>query len=175
MNIFTKTALALLLSAGIAQAQDYTLGDLEISHPSAFETAKSANVGGGYMAITNTGSVDDTLLAVHVAEIPRIELHLSATDENGVATMTKQDGIPVPAGETVTLMPGGLHVMFMGLGGDPFEVGEKINATLVFANAGEIEVAFDVEARTAGDHGGMKHGDHGTMDHSDHSDETKSD
>ena len=167
MNILTKSAIAVLLSAGIAQAADYKLGDLKIDHPRAFETAKSANVGGGYMTITNTGNSDDTLINVRVDEIPRIELHLSATDENGVATMTKQDGgIPLPAGETVMLMPGGLHVMFMGLGGDPFEIGEQISATLVFENAGEIDVAFDVEARSASDHSGMKHGDHSTMDHS---------
>ncbi len=170
MNILTRSALAVLLSAGIAQAHDYTLGDLQIAHPRAFETAKSANVGGGYMSITNTGATDDTLVDVRVAEIPRIELHLSATDENGVATMTKQEGgIALPAGETVMLMPGGLHVMFMGLGGDPFEVGEKINATLVFETAGEIDINFNIEARTAGDHGGMKHGD------MDHSADTKSD
>lgn len=167
MNILTKTAFAVLLSAGIAQAGDYMLGHLKIDHPRAFETAKSANVGGGYMTIINTGSSDDTLIGVRVAEIPRIELHLSATDENGVATMTKQEGgIPLPAGETVMLRPGGLHVMFMGLGGDPFEIGEQIKATLVFEIAGEIDIAFDVEARSAGDHGGMKHGGHGTMDHS---------
>ncbi|WP_298858215.1 copper chaperone PCu(A)C [uncultured Sulfitobacter sp.] len=167
MNIFTKSALAVLLSAGIAQAGNYTLGDLKIEHPRAFETAKNAKVGGGYMTLTNNGGVDDTLVEVRVAEIPRIELHLSETDANGVATMTEQKGgIPVPAGKTVMLMPGGLHVMFMGLGGDPFELGEQINATLVFEQAGEIDIAFDVVARTAGDHGTMKHGDHGTMDNS---------
>lgn len=172
MNILTKAAFAVLFSAGIAQANDYTLGDLNIEHPRTFETAKSAKVGGGYMTITNTGSSDDTLIEVRVADISRIELHLSATDANGVATMTEQEGgIPLPAGEAVSLMPGGLHVMFMGLS-DPFEIGETISATLVFETAGEIDVAFDVTARTAGDHGGMKHGDHGTMDHSG---ETKSD
>ena len=173
MNIFTKSALAVLLSADIAQAGDYMFGDLKIEHPRAFETAQNAKVGGGYMTITNSGSADDTLVEVRVVNIPRIELHLSETDANGVATMTKQEGgILVPAGETVTLKPGGLHVMFMGLGGDPFEVGEQISATIVFKQAGKIDIAFAVEARTAGDHVAMKHGDHGTMDHSG---ETKSD
>lgn len=163
MNILTKAALAVFLTAGIAQAADYALGDLNIAQPRTFETAKSASVGGGYMTITNTGSADDSLIEVRVADIPRIELHLSATDENGVATMREQEGgILIPAGETVTLMPGGLHVMFMGLGA-PFEAGAQINATLVFESAGEIDVAFDVQQRTAGDHGAMKHGN---MDHS---------
>ena len=62
----------------------------------------------------------------------------------------------VPAGETVTLEPGGYHVMFVGLAGDPFEVGDAFPATLVFEKAGEIEVVFEVEKRNH------------TQDHSNH-------
>ncbi|MDP5359854.1 MAG: copper chaperone PCu(A)C, partial [Paracoccaceae bacterium] len=60
----------------------------------------------------------------------------------------------------VQLAPGGLHVMFMGLGGDPFEVGETFPATLVFEKAGEVEVVFYVEERTAEamDHSGHQMG-----------------
>ncbi len=116
------------------------------------------------MTLMNTGTEADRLMEVRVDDIPRIELHLSETDANGVATMTKQDGIIVPAGETVTLQPGGLHVMFMGLNGDPFEVGEELNATLVFEEAGEIDVIFNVEARTAETHSGMDHSGHKKSD-----------
>ena len=69
--------------------------------------------------------------------------------------------IEIPAGETVKLKPGGLHVMFMGLE-DPLTEGENIPATLVFENAGEVEVTFNVEARD-GDHSGHDHSGH---DHS---------
>ena len=41
--------------------------------------------------------------------------------------------------------PGGLHVMFMGLNGDPFETGESFDAVLVFEAAGEVPVTFYVE------------------------------
>jgi copper(I)-binding protein len=164
MTFFTKTALAVLLSTGMAHAHDYTVGDITIAHPMAFETAKTANVGGGYMTLTNAGEAPDRLMEVRVAQIPRVELHLSETDAKGVARMTKQDGISLPAGETVALEPGGLHVMFMGLNGDPFEVGEKIEATLVFETAGEIAVTFNVEARTAQTHGGADHSGHKMAD-----------
>jgi copper(I)-binding protein len=160
MNIFTKSVAAVLLTAGMAHAHEYKAGDISIVHPTAFETAQSASVGGGYMTITNNGTAPDRLIAVRVAEIPRIELHLSETDENGVARMIKQDGIPLPVGEAVMLKPGGLHVMFMGLNGDPFEVGEEINATLVFETAGEVDVVFNVEARSADNHSGMDHSGH---------------
>jgi len=118
------------------------------------------------MTIQNTGATDDILIEVRVPSIPRVEFHLSETDANGVARMIHQaDGIPVPAGETVSLQPGGLHVMFMGLNGDPFEVDEKIDATLVFEKAGELAVTFNVEARSAANHGGTDHSGH-KMEHS---------
>lgn len=165
MKTLIQTAIAALLLTGAAQAHDYTLGGINVTHPMAFETAKNANVGGGYMTIENTTDTADKLLEVRVADIPRVELHLSETDANGVARMIKQDGIEIPAGETVLLQPGGLHVMFMELGGNAFELDEKISATLVFENAGEMNVEFNVEARSAGDHGGMDHSKmgHGTM------------
>jgi hypothetical protein len=52
--------------------------------------------------------------------------------------------------------------MFMGLDGDPFEVGERIPATLVFERAGEIEVEFWVEPRDGGMTGHEEH-DHGSI------------
>jgi copper(I)-binding protein len=164
MNFFTNAAAAVLLTAGMAHSHEYTAGDINVIHPMAFETAKTANVGGGYMGITNNGTAPDRLVEVRVTDIPRIELHLSETDANGIARMTKQDGIALPAGATVLLQPGGLHVMFMGLNGDPFEVGEEINATLVFEAAGEVEVIFNVEARSADDHSGMDHSGHKMSD-----------
>ncbi|MEQ6201788.1 copper chaperone PCu(A)C [Sulfitobacter sp. HNIBRBA2951] len=157
MKFILSATAAILLSAATVSAHEYTVGALQIDHPRAFETAPSVKVGGGYMAITNTGDTDDTLLEVRTPSVPRVELHLSETDANGVARMTKQDGVPIPAGDTVTLIPGGLHVMFMGLGEDRFELGEKVDATLVFENAGTVDVQFSIEERTSDTHNGMDH------------------
>ncbi|KEJ88729.1 copper chaperone PCu(A)C [Sulfitobacter donghicola] len=152
-------ATAAIITASAAFAHDYKVGPLSVMHPKTFATAKNAKVGGGYMMIENTSDMDDKLIAVRVADIPRIELHLSETDANGVARMIKQDGIAIPAGETVTLKPGGLHVMFMGLGNKSFILGEKLDATLVFEKAGELAVQFNIEERGEHDHGAMKHTD----------------
>ena len=89
-----------------------------------------------------------------------VSLHETTTDDMGVARMSHIDGLDLPAGETVTLKPGGLHIMFMGLDGDPFEEGEKIPATLTFEKAGTLEVIFNVESRRGHDAGGMDHGAH---------------
>lgn len=139
----------LLLLPGVSTAHDYRAGNLIIAHPFALETSRSAMTGAGYLTITNTGSTDDQLLAVS-ADFPRVTLHRTQV-ENHIATMQAHERIVIPAGETVTLEPGGYHVMFMGLDGDPFEVGEEIPATLTFSNAGDIAVLFKVEPREDAD------------------------
>ncbi len=81
--------------------------------------------------------------------------------------MFQIDGVEIAPGESITLQPGQKHVMFMGLNGDPFEAGEEIPATLVFENAGRVEIIFSVETAEelaeslgiAAGHGGG-HGDH---------------
>jgi copper(I)-binding protein len=118
--------------------------------------------GAGYMTITNTGSEPDRLLALR-ADFPRVSLHGTQTDAQGVTRMVPVEGIAIAPGETVTLAPGGMHVMFMGLDGDPFEEGERIPATLVFERAGEIAVEFWVEPRTGATIGHESH-DKGALD-----------
>ena len=133
----------------LAAAHDYKLGDLGIIHPMAFETPVTAKTGAGYVIIANDGETDDALLEVR-AEFPKVMLHKSE-EKDGIASMTHVDKIDIPAGEVVELAPGGFHVMFMGLGGDPFEHGETVKATLVFEQAGEVEVEFKVVPRGAED------------------------
>ena len=148
-------AMALLAFAAPASAHEFKVGDLVVDHPMAFETAATAMSGGGYLTVTNTGTTDDRLIAVE-ADFPRVMLHTTEMTD-GVAKMRHVDGVDIPAGETVTLAPGGYHVMFMGLDGDPFEVGETVPATLIFENAGALDVVFNIEER-----------DGEAMDHSDH-------
>ncbi|MGZ2257052.1 copper chaperone PCu(A)C [Roseobacter sp. A03A-229] len=158
MTRLTLAASAALFALSTAAfAHDYTVGDLVIDHPMAFNTAPTAKSGGGYLTITNTGDTDDKLIGVR-ADFPKVELH-TTEEKDGVARMMHVEAIEIPAGETVALEPGGLHVMFMGLGGDGFDVGEKIPATLIFETAGELEVQFSIEERgAAAEHDHSSHG-----------------
>lgn len=146
MKLFSfAAAAALSLLAQTAIAHEFKVGDLIIDHPMALETFQTAMTGAGYLSVTNSGTEEDRLIAVE-ADFPRVMLHTSVTT-NDIVTMSEVQGIAIPAGETITLEPGGFHVMFMGLNGDPFEVGETFPATLVFEKAGRLDVVFNVEAR----------------------------
>ncbi len=159
MTRFSLAAAAAITLATSATAHEYKIGDLVVDHPMAFETAKTAQTAGGFMTISNTGDTADRLVAVE-ADFPRVEIHTTEMDGDIARMMRLEDGIELPAGGEVMLKPGGFHVMFMGLRGDPFEVGEEVPATLVFENAGSLEVTFKVEERTMGAHSGMDHSAH---------------
>ncbi|MEO0930830.1 MAG: copper chaperone PCu(A)C [Pseudomonadota bacterium] len=147
----------LALLPGAAIAHGYAEGDLAIAHPIVFETPATAQSGAGYLTIFNHGDTDDQLLVVK-ADFPRVMLHQTEVTD-GIAKMTHVDSIKIPAREVVALEPGGMHVMFMRLAGDPFTIGEEFEATLVFEKAGEMHVVFKVEARP---------GDSVEIDHSGH-------
>lgn len=159
-RIFAALVAAASL-AGTAGAHDYKLGDLEIGHPYAIATPASAKSGAGYLSITNIGSQPDRLLAVK-ANFPMVVVHSTEVDAAGVARMTAVDGLEIAPGETVTLAPGGMHVMFMGLTA-PWAAGDEIDATLVFEKAGQIEVQFQVQPRGEGAGGQMQNMDQGAM------------
>jgi copper(I)-binding protein len=54
-----------------------------------------------------------------------------------------EGGIEIPAGETVVLAPGGLHVMFLGID-VPFKDGECLELVLQFEKAGEVPVVLTI-------------------------------
>jgi copper(I)-binding protein len=63
-------------------------------------------------------------------------------------------GLPVEAGKTVALAPGGYHLMMMDLKG-PLKKGDKVPVTLTFEKAGKVDVTLDVEGIGAQKPSGM--------------------
>jgi len=59
------------------------------------------------------------------------------------------DGLPLPAGESVSLAPGGTHLMLMGLTG-PLSAGDQVPLTLSFETGPRITLQVPVRAVGAG-------------------------
>lgn len=132
-------------AAAVAPADTDTvkLGDLELTGGFARAMLPGQPVGGGFITIKNAGSSDDRLVSVQSSVAGDVELHEMAV-VNDVMKMRKlADGIPVPAGQTVELKPGGLHMMFMAVK-EPFVEGGKVTATLTFEKAGTVDVVLPV-------------------------------
>ncbi|HRO91899.1 MAG TPA: copper chaperone PCu(A)C [Promineifilum sp.] len=100
--------------------------------------------GAVYMTITNGTADDDALIDAAVPGCDAVELH-EMIMENDVMVMRQMEGnrIPIPAGETVVLQRGGLHVMCIGKTAE-FAVGESVPVTLTFEKAGTMEVTAEV-------------------------------
>lgn len=148
MSRFLTRAAAGALFATVALtapafAEDVTLGALTISAPWARATPPGAPTGAGYLTITNAGSTADTLTAVSTPAAATGELHEMAA-KDGIMTMRQvAGGIAIPAGGTVTLKPGGYHLMFITLKA-PLKQGGTLPVTLTFAKAGTVEADFPI-------------------------------
>jgi copper(I)-binding protein len=119
--------------------------EIDVHDPWARATPPGASVAGGYLRLHNSGSADDRLVAVESSAAASVEIHSMSMD-GGVMRMRRLDaGLPLPAGETVALEPGGLHLMFIRPT-QPFAEGAQISATLRFERAGPQVVEFPVRA-----------------------------
>jgi len=141
-------------------AKSWTAGDLVITGAFARATLPHAPVGGGYFAVTNNGTADDALTSASSPAAGTVQLHAMSM-QNGVMKMQElPDGVPVPAGKTVTLTPDGLHLMFTDLK-QPFVKGQAIPVTLTFAKAGSVTIELavgDIAAKSPGSDAGAMSG-----------------
>jgi periplasmic copper chaperone A len=154
-------ALALVMTAAPALAQEFKAGDVVVEKPWARATPKGAAVGAGYLTILNNGAAPDSLTG-GAADFGAIEIH-EMKSEDGVMQMRQiTGGLAIPAHGSVTLAPGGYHLMFTHLS-HPLTKGETVKATLNFEHAGAVAVEFKVVGVGAPNAGGMKGGDMGGM------------
>ena len=137
------TGIGLGLAALAANAHDFRIGNLTIDHPYARPTVPGQAVGGGFMSIANKGA-DDRLLSATSAAAKSVEMHTMSMDGD-VMRMRQVDAIALPAGKTVDLRPGALHLMFMGLKA-PLKAGDVLAVKLRFEKAGEVMVKVNVQA-----------------------------
>lgn len=138
------------------------LGDLTLSGHWTRAMLPGQKAGGGFVTIVNNGGDDDRLVAVSTPGVARSEIHEMAVVDDVMKMRALGEGLPLPAGETVELKPGGFHLMFMGVE-QPFKEGGMVPVVLTFEQAGDVELMLPVmPANTKS----MGHGDH------DHGDKT---
>lgn len=152
MSARIATFLGLLLLVGSAIAHEYSSHGVTVVHPWARATPGGAKVGSAFFEMKAARGHNDRLIGARSPVAGSAELH-NHIMEGGIARMRSVDGIAVRAGRSVVLKPGGYHVMLMGLMG-PLKEGDLLKLTLVFENAGEIEVDATLEPVGAtGPHG----------------------
>lgn len=156
-------ALFLGLLGAAVSADPLSQGDLVLSQGYVRAMPPNAPVAGGYVTIANHGSQDDRLIAARSPQAGEVQIHEMTMQGDVMKMRELPDGLPIPAGGTVELKPGGYHLMFMQVA-KPFAEGETVETTLVFEKAGEIALPLPVQARNAASRAPQGH----SSDHSGH-------
>jgi len=152
-------AAAAVVLAGAAYAES---AKIMVQDQYARVSAKGAKSGAAFMEIMNMAPEADQLIAAHSDVAKRVELHTHMESGDGVMKMMHvEEGFAIPAEGMHRLQRGGDHVMFMGLT-QALEHGDTVKVTLVFKNAGEMEIEIPVDLERKPTEGGH-------MDHSSHS------
>jgi copper(I)-binding protein len=136
-----------LVASTVLACETWTLGDLTIQHAWSRATIGADRPGVFYVEITNGGDEDDALTSIATPAAGMPMLHETVVTD-GVASMPHAMSMPVPAGATSKLGPGGFHGMLMGLTA-ALKEGESFPVTLTFERAGEVTVDVEVVSMRA--------------------------
>jgi hypothetical protein len=116
----------------------------------------------GYMVIKNHSNKNQTLLSASSSAFAMVMIHRSE-QKNGMAHMTHQKQVVIPAKAKITFAPGGYHLMLMKPK-QPLKAGAHVTVSLVFANEKILRVNFKVRKdMPVKDAKVMKHNHHNGM------------
>jgi copper(I)-binding protein len=131
-----------IVIAGLALAQS-ALAQVTVTDAWVRGTVAGQKATGAFMQLkapADTALVDAASPAAKIVEIHEMKM------ANGVMTMRAVDKLPLPAGKTVELKPGGYHVMLMDLA-QPLKEGETVTLKLTFEDKTGKKQTQDVKAQ----------------------------
>lgn len=147
----TKTFHALRLVASTlcafaigGQAAGQIVGSLKIEHAWVRPMPRGAPTAAGYVTITNKGRTPDRLTGATTKAAASIEIHQTSMMGSVMRMRPVPGGVDLPAGQTVSLDPGGYHLMFIGPS-HTFRAGEHIIVDLRFTHAPAARTDFIVQ------------------------------
>jgi hypothetical protein len=107
----------------------------------------TGKTGAVYFNITNNGSADDALVGVESDIADKVQIHEMKMD-GAIMRMRKMDRLVLPAGKTVEVAPGGIHIMLIGLR-QPLKEGDAFPLKLLLEKGSAIDVSVPVRAQGA--------------------------
>lgn len=144
MQIRTGLLLAALSFSALAQA-----AEVKVEGAWVRPAVPGQKVVGAFMTLTADADMTLVKAASPVARV--VELHFMRMAD-GMMEMRELEQIELPKGTPVSLEPGGMHVMLIGLKA-PIKVGDKVLLTLTLKDAkgGGKTLPVILQARAYGD------------------------
>ena len=106
--------------------------------------ADSGATSGAYLDIVNHDTVTRSLVAITTEAAAAAEVHETMTHE-GMTHMTPRTDLPIAAGGTLSMQPGGVHVMLVALR-RALAVGDSVPLRLRFSDSTAVTVMVPVRA-----------------------------
>jgi hypothetical protein len=157
MEKYMKIKMLMFAALGALAAQSAWAANVSVTDVWARATMPGQKVSGAYMQIRS--DADARLVGASSPAVPRVEVHEMKMDGD-VMRMREVEAIELPKGKTVSLAPGGFHIMLMNLP-RPIAAGDVIPLTLVIEAGGKRQtVEVRAEARSPMGGGAMQHHAH---------------
>jgi copper(I)-binding protein len=109
--------------------------------------AEDPSMTGAFMTIDNAGEEDVTLTGAISPIAGTAEIHEMAMVDGSMVMRRVEGGLTIEAGYGQVLMPGGNHVMLMGLT-EELAPGDEVELTLEFSDGSTEELTAPVKAFT---------------------------
>ncbi|MCB2223997.1 MAG: copper chaperone PCu(A)C [Actinobacteria bacterium] len=142
MHRVRVTAVAVLVALAAAACGS---ADPGVTVEGAWARPSPAMADAGAVYLDLTAASDDELIAAEVdpSIAGVVEIHETAMSDDGTMAMQEVGSIDLPGGTTVSLEPGGYHIMLLHLP-RPLENGETFSLTLGFAESDSVQVTVEV-------------------------------
>ena len=162
-KVFALTAVTAVLALGACSDDDSTADttttaaeqttttaaatEVTVENAWARTSPMSAEMGAAYFDITSP--VDDALVkaSADMSVAMMVQIHETTMNDDGTMGMQEVAEVALPAGETVSLKPGGYHVMLMNLKA-PLETGSTVTLTLTLKSGATLTVDAEVREST---------------------------
>jgi hypothetical protein len=143
-----RRILTALLALSLALSLSARADNVKVDNAWVRATAPGQQVAGGFMDLTADADMTLTGGASPISKV--VQLHFMRM-ENGVMEMRQLHEIALPKDKTVSLAPGGLHVMFIDLK-HQIKPDHKVPMTLFVkgADGKEQQIAVEAEVRKPG-------------------------
>ncbi|WP_286239115.1 copper chaperone PCu(A)C [Neptuniibacter halophilus] len=152
----TKARLRTTLIAACLGFSATAMAEISIEGAYARAVPPGQKISASFMQLNNSDAEKVALVSASSAVAESVELH-THSHADGVMQMRQVEQIEVPASGSVTLQPGGYHIMLIGLKQDLPE-GSHIDLQLNFSDGTRQDLNLPVKRVMAGmQHGKMNH------------------
>jgi copper(I)-binding protein len=138
--ILAWAVAAAWLAAGCGQDP---AAPIVVVEPWIKEPLPSRAITAGFLKLENRGSGEEVLLGIERADAAAVEMH-EMSHEGDMMKMRKMARWTIPGQGSLTLAPGGRHLMFLGLRRQLVE-GDTVQLTLHFKRAGDHTLSVPVK------------------------------